>query len=111
MNSETFAGLINLKLLRIRYSIDFEIPTDMFKYLVNLTELDISNNKLKALDPELFSYLPKLETLDLSCIRGYLCPHEFIHLKELKTLKLHRNQIKKFREESLRKFFKLTIFN
>ena len=44
----------------------FEITSITFKHLVNLTELDLSNNLMNSLDPEVFSFLSRFETLDLS---------------------------------------------
>ncbi|KRT80569.1 hypothetical protein AMK59_7610 [Oryctes borbonicus] len=42
-----------------------ELPLDPFKYLVNLEELDVSNNKLKSLADTSFHFLKKLKILEM----------------------------------------------
>lgn len=66
----------------------FEIPTTSFEHLVNLTELDLSDNNMTTIDPEVFSYLTKLETLDLSGNRFDMSLSFFDNLKQIKNLKL-----------------------
>lgn len=42
-----------------------ELPTESFKFLANLKELDISNNKLKFLADTSFHFLKKLRVLEV----------------------------------------------
>lgn len=115
VNSKTFAGLNNLKFLRMTYinwSKDLSIPTDTFRHLVNLRELKFKHNKTNdAIDPKMFSYLPKLETLDLSLNSFKISSSLLVHLTELKNLIVNENQVGKDVEEVLRKSFKLTILS
>ena len=71
----------------ITTSEGFNMPTNSFEHLANLTELDLSNNNLTELDSELFSYLPKLNTLNLSKNRRLLIGRSMLlHLKKVKVI-------------------------
>lgn len=89
----------------------FNIPTTAFKYLVNLTELDLHISMMNSLDPKVFAYLSKLETLNLSVNPLNISHSLFVHLKELKNLIVSKSQVDAGVEESLRKSYKLTFFD
>ena len=89
----------------------FEITSITFKHLVNLTELDLSNNLMNSLDPEVFSFLSRLETLDLSGNGLNISKSIFKHLNELKDITIYRNQVSADVEEFIREFYELKFLN
>ncbi len=65
-----------------------------FKYLSSLEALNLSNNKLKTLDPFVFGYLNKLKELNLASNNlNFLKENCFFNLYSLKSLILSSNRI------------------
>ena len=93
----------------MNYSRGLPIPANSFRHLSSLTELDLSDNKMTNLDAEVFSHLAKLETLDLTGNPMNIPQSMFVNLKELKNVKLNKNQVSKNVEGFIRKFCNLTI--
>lgn len=85
-----------------------DIPRDINR-LEDLTLLDLSNNRITALDDNIFINLTKLETLILSynklaCIQ----PDSFKGLKSLRMLSLYSNDISMMSDRSFQDLISLT---
>ena len=89
----------------IKTSEGFNMPANSFEHLVNLTELDLSNNNMTTLDSKLFSYLPKLETIDLSNNQLNIGPSMLLHLQKLKKVIIDEYQMNKDLQDIYRENF------
>ena len=87
----------------------FNMPTNSLDHLVNLTELDLSNNEMDTFDTKVLFNLPKLKTFDLSNNQLVITPSMLVDLKELKNLTLSGFQVAINDVESLGKIYNLTI--
>lgn len=58
-------SLNHLKLARAFSASVSNIPTDAIKVLINLEELDLSNNRLKIMPDTSFHFLKKMKILEL----------------------------------------------
>ena len=65
LQAHDFHGLINLKLLSLKYNQLSTLPQGVFSGLSNLRYLLLRNNKLRILPPGVFRGLDSLEILDL----------------------------------------------
>nr|XP_055063979.1 toll-like receptor 8b [Misgurnus anguillicaudatus] len=99
-----FKFLSNLTHLDISYNKLSQIPENIFSYFPQtLTYLSMSRNTLTDFDWEQFRYLPQLETLDLSKNKLTCVPDKLSnHLSSLKVLDLSHNLISRLKHSFLR---------
>ncbi|XP_071131840.1 insulin-like growth factor-binding protein complex acid labile subunit [Mytilus edulis] len=142
MNEDAFEGLQNLRSLYLsknsRYPVDenLSLPKNVFKYLVNLTVLDLSynnidslheetlngllnlqqlklnNNLLKELPNDSFQYTPKLAILDLSNnFLNNVTEGVFNGLRNLHHLYLNGNYMRNIQNNAFISLINLTDLN
>ncbi|XP_063447126.1 insulin-like growth factor-binding protein complex acid labile subunit [Mytilus trossulus] len=142
MNEDAFEGLHNLRSLYLsknsRYPVDenLSLPKNVFKYLVNLTVLDLSynnidslheetlngllnlqqlklnNNLLKELPNDSFQYTPKLAILDLSNnFLNNVTEGVFNGLRNLHHLYLNGNYMRNIQNNAFISLINLTDLN
>lgn len=90
LSAATIGSLFSLRDLDLSSNQLFELPDD-FSEAVNLTRVDLHNNKLHKL-PEQFGILPKLRSLDLSANRLTTLPDSSRHLSSCEVFMLHGNE-------------------
>ena len=89
-----FAGMTNLRLLRIDILDLPEIPAGIFAGLTNLRELHMDRNLLTTLPANVFDPLTQLRVLDLGENRLTSLPADiFNELGELRTLEIDSNML------------------
>ncbi|KAK4883574.1 hypothetical protein RN001_006893 [Aquatica leii] len=93
LSSKYFYGLDYLENLILNNNQISEIEEDVFRYLENLTSIDLSVNFIK-IKPKMFQYVTNLKLLDLSQNHLKYIPNElFNNLKNLKILFLYSNEL------------------
>lgn len=94
--SGVFRGLIHLKYLYLSNNQINELPVEIFNGLSNLQLLDLSYNQLKHFPEGIFESVRKLRNLDLSNNQiSELSAGIFDDLPDLQVLDLSHNQLKK----------------
>ncbi|XP_047529676.1 leucine-rich repeat transmembrane neuronal protein 3 [Vanessa atalanta] len=89
------AGYTNLKILDLSYNLIFWIGLHAFSGLDKLTNLDLSNNRLRFIPSDLFWDTPQLEILDFSSnVFEQLNNEPFIIHTKLQVLNLNNCRIK-----------------
>ncbi|KAG9265772.1 toll-like receptor 13 [Astyanax mexicanus] len=84
-----------LNVLRLKRNNILALTEHMFKPCFNLTELDLSDNKISHISAPVFSGLTQLKTLHLQLNDLTQVSHGFEMLPTLEFLDLSRNRIKK----------------
>jgi len=102
----------SLKFLGLQWNNIISISKDEMQFCTQLTELDLSNNRLNSV-PAIVSSLPGLHLLDLSFnqIKNISCV-DFSNLTQLRTLQIIRNDIsliENFAFKDLKNLVTLTI--
>ncbi|XP_023234977.1 leucine-rich repeat-containing protein 15-like [Centruroides sculpturatus] len=110
----TFRNVPSLTLLRIDGYNFTLFPKEPFRELINLSELYITQGKLRLLPEDLFYNLHSLTKLDLG-LRGNklesIHPLVFRNLTRLEFLYLGFNRIKDLPSDMLKGLFNLTFFS
>ncbi|KAF5284477.1 hypothetical protein FQA39_LY17012 [Lamprigera yunnana] len=92
VSSEYFEGLESLEKIILSNNNIKQIDEDIFKNLINLTEIDLSTNFI-TLKPKIFQYSVNLRLLDISQNNlEYLPPELFENLSNLKHLYMWSNK-------------------
>jgi Leucine-rich repeat (LRR) protein len=91
---DLFNGLVNLTLLNLSDNRIMSLPDGIFQNLINLKELNLSSNLISELTSSLFNSLVSLEDLDLNRNKLTTIPKGlFDNLISLKFLNLKENEI------------------
>lgn len=94
-----FRGLSRLRLLTLRENRIHQLAAGAFSELINLEVLDLRNNELTELPDGVFSMLPSLDRLELSFNQlGELPDSPFNGLRSLRYLDLYHNQLRELPE-------------
>ena len=93
-NDESITGLVNLKELDLSDNLIYNLSALAFSNLFKLEKLNLSDNQIKSLPGSVFSDLIELEELDVSNNRvASLAANVFNNLSELEKLNVSNNQI------------------
>ncbi|NXG12815.1 TLR7 protein, partial [Sakesphorus luctuosus] len=116
IHSKAFDSLRKLRILRLRSNSLQSIPSNWFKNLMNLKELDLSQNFLikEIGDAQFLKFIPNLVELDLSFnfeLQMYspflILSETFSSLSNLQTLRLKGYVFKELRARDLHPLFRL----
>ena len=93
-NDESITGLVNLKELDLSDNLIYNLSALAFSNLFKLEKLNLSDNQIKSLPGSVFSDLVELEDLNLSDNRvASLAASVFNNLSELEKLNVSNNKI------------------
>ena len=99
LNSKSFSGLTQLKVLVLNYNKISSIEPDTFLDQVKLTELDLSYNVIKTLDGTMFQGLASLRVLRITGNNlTSIDPQTFSNLRHINTIQVDIIQLIEFRQ-------------
>lgn len=118
VNRLAFKGLVHLESLNLRNNslelVDSSLPSDCFKYLVNLKYLDLSQNPINYISDFYFKFLSfTLISLTLSDLADdlLLSTHSLGSLNQLEYLDITFNKFKTLRKSSLGHIIHRSYYN